>query len=410
MSTPSIFLPLRNPIYRKLFSAQVIALLGTGLTTIALGLLAFDLAEDDAGQVLGVALALKMASYVVVAPLVAAWAESRSRKNLLVGLDVVRALAVVSIAFVNQVWEVYLLIVVLSSASAGFTPAFQAVVPDVFEDVEKYTEALSLSRLAYEFEALLSPALAAALLGVLSYSGLFAANAAAFVCSAILVLTTAIPVAGAGIAKSQRGFARVTSGIRQYLTVPRLRGLFALNLAAASASAMVVVNTVIYVKSDFSLDDSDVAWALGIVGAGSLLVAITLPWVLRRTTDRLLMIRGGLVLALGLVAATLIESFAALLFVWAALGVGLALVQTPAGRLIQRSGNTESRPGLFAAQFSLSHFCWFVTYPVAGFAGAAFGLHITAMILAVLAGASTLLASTLWRSATHLPAQPAGNT
>ena len=89
MPTPSILLPLRNPIYRKLFSAQVIALLGTGLTTIALGLLAFDLAEDDAGQVLGVALALKMASYVVVAPLVAAWAESRSRKNLLVGLDVI---------------------------------------------------------------------------------------------------------------------------------------------------------------------------------------------------------------------------------------------------------------------------------------------------------------------------------
>ena len=34
---------LNNPTYRNLFSAQVIALLGTGLLTVALGLLAFVL-------------------------------------------------------------------------------------------------------------------------------------------------------------------------------------------------------------------------------------------------------------------------------------------------------------------------------------------------------------------------------
>ena len=38
--------------YRHLFSAQVIALFGTGLTTVALGLLAYDLAGPRAGAVL----------------------------------------------------------------------------------------------------------------------------------------------------------------------------------------------------------------------------------------------------------------------------------------------------------------------------------------------------------------------
>ena len=47
---------LRNRAYAKLFSAQVVALLGTGLLTVALGLLAFDLAGGDAGLVLGIAL------------------------------------------------------------------------------------------------------------------------------------------------------------------------------------------------------------------------------------------------------------------------------------------------------------------------------------------------------------------
>jgi hypothetical protein len=36
--------PLINKTYRHLFAAQVIALIGTGLLTVALGLLAYDLA------------------------------------------------------------------------------------------------------------------------------------------------------------------------------------------------------------------------------------------------------------------------------------------------------------------------------------------------------------------------------
>ncbi|EEB9150631.1 MFS transporter, partial [Salmonella enterica subsp. enterica serovar Paratyphi B] len=46
---------LRESRYRNLFTAQVVALLGTGLLTVALGLLAYDIAGADAGAVLGTA-------------------------------------------------------------------------------------------------------------------------------------------------------------------------------------------------------------------------------------------------------------------------------------------------------------------------------------------------------------------
>ena len=55
---------LINRTYRHLLAAQVVALTGTGLATVALGLLAFDLAGDAAGMVLGTALTIKMAAYV----------------------------------------------------------------------------------------------------------------------------------------------------------------------------------------------------------------------------------------------------------------------------------------------------------------------------------------------------------
>ena len=78
---------LRNSTYRNLFSAQVLALLGTGLLTVALGLLAFDLAGGAAGAVLGTALTIKMVLYVVIAPVAAAYVDRLPRRAFLIALD-----------------------------------------------------------------------------------------------------------------------------------------------------------------------------------------------------------------------------------------------------------------------------------------------------------------------------------
>ena len=142
---------LANRSYRHLFGAQVIALIGTGLATVALGLLAFDLAGADAGTVLGNAFAIKMLAYVGVAPVAAAFAERLPRRAMLVSLDVVRAGIAVLLPFVTEVWQIYVLIFLLQSASAGFTPTFQATIPEVLPDEKDYTRALSLSRLAYQY-------------------------------------------------------------------------------------------------------------------------------------------------------------------------------------------------------------------------------------------------------------------
>ena len=55
--------PLANSTYRRLFAAQVTALIGTGLSTVALALLAHDLAGGGAGAVLDTALALMFVAY-----------------------------------------------------------------------------------------------------------------------------------------------------------------------------------------------------------------------------------------------------------------------------------------------------------------------------------------------------------
>ena len=125
---------LANRTYRHLFLAQMIALVGTGLATVALGLLAYDIAGGDAGAVLGTALAIKMIAYIGVAPMAGAFADRVPRKALLVSLDLVRAAVAICLPFVTEVWQVYMLIFVLQSASAGFTPTFQETIPDVLPE------------------------------------------------------------------------------------------------------------------------------------------------------------------------------------------------------------------------------------------------------------------------------------
>src|SRR6056297_2557535 len=234
---------LANRTFRRLFAAQVIALLGTGLLTIALALLSWELAGPDAGVVLGIALAIKMIAYVGLAPVAGAFADSVPRRTMLVTLDLVRAGVALILPFVTEVWQIYVLIFFLQAASAGFTPTFQATIPEVLPDEARYTRALSLSRLAYDLENIVSPTLAALLLAFMSYNSLFLGTVVGFAASAVLVVSILLP--NPGPSEPRGVYDRSTRGIRIYLATPRLRGLLALNLAVSSAGAMVLVNSVI---------------------------------------------------------------------------------------------------------------------------------------------------------------------
>tara|TARA_R110002020_G_scaffold453421_2_gene668297 strand:+ start:10495 stop:11823 length:1329 start_codon:yes stop_codon:yes gene_type:complete len=395
---------LANRTYRHLFAAQVIALIGTGLATVALGLLAFDLAGANAGAVLATALAIKMVAYIGIAPVVGAFANHLPRRAFLISMDILRAGVALCLPFVDQIWQVYVLIFVLQSASAAFTPTFQATIPDVLPDEKDYTRALSLSRLAYDMENLTSPLLAALLLTVVSFHALFSGTAIGFMASAFLVFTTSLPAHGS-VSAQERVLTRMTRGIRNYLGTPRLRGMLAVTLSAAAASAMVIVNTVVIVQDGLGLDQQVYAITLGAYGAGSMLVALLLPTLLDRVSDRTVMLMASALLSGTLSVLTFAASalpgglsWPTVLGGWLVLGAAYSLAITPGGRLLRRSSVPDNRPALFAAHFALSHACWLIAYPVAGWVGSRFGQPFALAASAGLAGAGLLLALRYWPS------------
>ncbi|MZR15112.1 MFS transporter [Maritimibacter sp. DP07] len=390
---------LSDRTYRHLFLAQVIALVGTGLASVALGLLAYDLTGARASAVLGTIFTIKMVAYVSIAPIAGALAERLPRRAMLVVLDVVRAGAALCLPFVTEVWQVYILIAVLQSASAAFTPVFQATIPDVLPDEERYTRALSLSRLAYDLENILSPMLAAAALLIVSFNTLFFGTMLGFIASALLVVSVLLPSPKPAARRPiwQRSF----TGIRIYLATPRLQGLLALTLTAASGGAMVLVNTVVLVRAELGLSESALAISMGAFGAGSMAAALALPRLLGRLDDRPVMLSGALVLIAALVGFAVVIrslglSWPALLLAWGVAGIGYSAILTPSGRLLRRSVHDEDRPAIFAAQFALSHACWLIAYPLAGALMTGLGAVAALLVLAGLGGVGLLAARALW--------------
>ncbi len=437
-----MFALLQQRTFRHLFSAQVIALFGTGFTSVALALLAYDLAEGDAGLVLGYALALKMLAYVVISPLAGTLSPKVSRRRFMVILDLLRASTVVALPFVDALWQIYLLIFLLNTCSALFTPTFQATIPDILPNEEDYTQALSLSRMAYDLENLLSPTIAALLLTVVNFNALFSLNAIAFVISALLVLSVTLPSRnphnrsqenptetgeskkeGTGEKYTKEKDAeekdtrenpsnseqtddsfwyRLSFGIRIYFNTPKLKALMLLNLAISAVGAMQIVNTVVYVRSELAMAESMVPLAFAAAGVGSIAAALSVPKLLKHYSDRLLMLTGSAVMSLVLLGGILKPDYHELLLLWCLIGFSASLVQTPIGLLLRSACQEEDRPALFAAHFSLSHACWLICYPLAGWLGATFDMTTAFIILALTAGLTTLIALITWPKAAAL--------
>ncbi|MFJ9847482.1 MFS transporter [Kitasatospora sp. NPDC101155] len=393
---------LRNRTYRHLFTAQVVALVGTGLATVALSLLAFKLAGQNASAVLGTALAIKMVAYVAIAPLAGALADRIPRRVLMVSMDLTRAGVALTLPFVTQVWQIYILIFLLQAASAAFTPTFQATIPEVLPEERDYTQALSMSRLAYDLESLFSPALAALLLTAVSYNWLFAGTTFGFLASAALVVSAVLPKPKP-VERTGGIYTKATFGTRLYWATPRLRALLALDLAVAAAGAIVFVNTVVLVQSHFHRPAGDLSLTLGAYGAGSMLTALAMPRLLARVSDRAVMLPAAFALPVILAAVAALAALHpstwtwwAILAAWAAIGSASSAVLTPGGRVVRRSAADADLPAAFAAQFSLSHSCWLLTYPLAGWLAAGAGLPVTAVILGAIALVTAVAATLTW--------------
>ena len=391
---------LKDKRFRHLYFAQILALHGTGLASIALALMAFDLTGQNAALLLSSIFTIKMLAYVVVSPIAGAIAHKFNRKLYLIILDIIRALSALALFFVTDIWQIYIIILFLQVSSAAFTPIYQATIPEILPDEDEYTRALSLSRIAYDIENIISAGVAGLILVSFSYNILFLGTVFGFLGSAVLLSSIILPKF-ADI-KDQNFLQNITYGLKKFTKYPRLKGLFFINIVIASCGSMIIINTIIFVRFDLSLSEISFPITMLAFGIGSILAALSVPKLLTIISDKKLMLIGSFAIVLSFYALALWIKFydiswSALIITWLISGISYSCVLTPAGRIIRKSSNGSDFSQLYAAQFSLSHLCWLMMYPFSGWVMTRHGSFISLIAIGTIILLSTFVAYHTWK-------------
>src|SRR6266542_1435381 len=384
----------RNQNFSLLFSAQIISLLGSGVTTVGLALFAYQLTGGvSATAVIGNALTLRILAVLLFSQPAGVIADRVSKKRILIAADVVRFALLAFFPFITSVWQIYVLIFAINAVPAFFTPTFETSIPEIVGG-ELYVKALSLSRVATDVEAVAAPALAG-LLVLLGLRWVFWFDAFTYLVSASLVAATVMPYVKNKLPKiSLPSFlAELTTGTRILLREPSLRQALTLSIAEATAGAAAIVATVSYVRDVLGRGETAFAFVMAGVGLGSSLTALALGRATGRyekgARDRSILhgrrhqwasralLGGGLGLGRVLVPYIPKPPLLVFSFLWMLNGAGQALIAIPSSTLFAEHTIEGERGRAYAAHFALTHLCWLASYPAIGHASARWGSPLT---------------------------------
>lgn len=393
-----------------LFSAQLISLTGSGLTTIGLAIFAHQLVEgSSAALVIGNALMLRILAFLMFSQFAGILADRVNRKYMLIAADLIRLGLLLVFPFIDSVWQIYLMIFLINAATAFFTPTFDATVPDI-AGREHYVKALSLSRVAVDLEAILAPALAGLVFALLGLKWLFWLDALSYLLSAILVFVTVFPYRNKIVAKlsALNLFQELSYGTRVLFREASLKRALLLSFAEATAGAAAIVASVVYIKDVLLLGETSFVLVMAGLGLGSTITALLLGKFTgryesvannnlelhgrrHRWTERALLL-GGIVLGLLLLPGFLKPSLAIFAVFWFLNGAGQVLIAIASTTLLAEHTAETERGRAFAAHFAWTHAFWLITYPAVGHGVAALGVPWTFTLAGILCLIITVIA------------------
>jgi hypothetical protein len=188
----SILSPLRDRDFRLLWTGATASLLGDGAFLVALAWQVYAMAGGGPGgmSLVGIAMTVPTIAFLLIGGVAS---DRLERRWLLVGADLLRAVAVALLAGLSiggqvSLWHVVVLSALYGTGSAFHAPAFDALVPELLAG-ERLTQANALDQLVRPLSLRLAgPALGGVLVGVAGAGGVFALDCATFLMAAGTVL------------------------------------------------------------------------------------------------------------------------------------------------------------------------------------------------------------------------------
>lgn len=259
--------------YFPLWLGQLVSNFGDTLNYVALVVLVYQLSHS--GLAVSANVMFEIIPVIFLAPVAGVIIDRFPRKTILIVSDLVRAVLVVSLIFVQATWQVYLITVGLVAAGVFFNPTVQAIIPAIVEP-ESLLAANSVSWTTGRLVQIIASALAGGLIALIGPNTAFAINAMTFVFSAFMIMRLHIPTHAGEINRANRrefegwledarkgvAFAAQNKLVSRLLVVQALS-----SLAVGATSALLVV----LAEQHLQLAPAGFAWLLMAIGAGALL-------------------------------------------------------------------------------------------------------------------------------------------
>jgi DHA3 family tetracycline resistance protein-like MFS transporter len=274
-----LFQPLTHRDYSLLAGAAAISLLGDGFFTVALAWQVYEISNlPTALSIVGAAWTLPVVIFILLGGVLS---DRYDRRWLMIGADVVRAVAIgllglLSVAGVIQLWHIIALIAFVGLGDAFFNPASTAIVPDLLPE-EKLPQANALQGLFRPMAVrLLGPAIGGFVVAAFGPGIAFLVDGASFLLSmGLLAAITARPAIAGGGGSIRRTFAEMGEGLDFVRRTPWLWA----TLVSAMFSLLLFIGPVqvllpFLVKNRLGLEADALGLIFAVGGVGSILAAI----------------------------------------------------------------------------------------------------------------------------------------
>ncbi len=261
---PSVY---RSKNFVKLLVSQVVSKAGANFVEVGLAVFALRVARGDLAAYGGIIFA-GMIPAVVLGWAVGGVADRWDRKRTMVAGDIIRALLVLSVPMVNQLWWAYGAVFLVEAVGLVYKPGVRAMTPDTVGEgqVMAAGSALSMAQSLIDIPVYLLVGVIVARAGSASP---FLIDAAAFLVAGGTLATLTLPGSvAAGRAAATSFWSDLRDGVAFHRKTPVVGRLLVLSMVGVIGVAGVNVASAAVIQRLLGRPEGDLGWLLAGIAAG----------------------------------------------------------------------------------------------------------------------------------------------
>ncbi|WP_145321207.1 MFS transporter [Paenibacillus xylanexedens] len=387
---------LRNRNYMLLWIGQTVSQIGDAVTLVALPLLVYELTQSVMGLTL--TFIIEAIPWIVVGPIAGVFIDRMNRFVLLVATDILRMLLIGVVFFTDHVGVIYGIAFLMQAMAAINTPVRSSIIPDLL-DKELYVKAIGMSHTTFQTVQVIGPLVAAA---ILSMTGgprpVFLLDSLTFMLCVGAAIMMKIPPRTAQVEQRKDGrtaepplvtFGQMFKVGASFLFTNRvMRYVTSINLLKSVVQSLVLVGTLLYVKSTMDLTASQgdriyslavAAMAIGVISGTILITAF------EKRVQRRYLITGGLFLqGVILIMMQFHPQTIWLLILLLIAGLGASGAMAPLSAYYAETTPNEIRGRVYSVTNSMLRIAGMAAYVLAGPVGEWYGPETLFLVVSVL--------------------------